>query len=107
MKKTELKAKFRRYSAEEKWQHYFACKKKIRRLKKEKQELEDYSKNQGRDFAICEEMDDLKKDRDTWKRACKEACDVLRDINYKIYNEDRIDFENIFYQQVTGKLPAN
>ena len=46
-------------------------------------------------------------DRDTWKRACKEACDVLRDINYKIYNEDRIDFENIFYQQVTGKLPAN
>lgn len=69
--------------------------------------LDDYSKNQGRDFAICEEMDDLKKDRDTWKRACKEACDVLRDINYKIYNEDRIDFENIFYQQVTGKLPAN
>lgn len=43
MKKSELKAKFRRYSAEEKWQHYFACKKKIRRLKKEKQELEDYS----------------------------------------------------------------
>lgn len=43
MKKSELKAKFRRYSAEEKWHHYFACKKKIRRLKKEKQELEDYS----------------------------------------------------------------
>lgn len=40
-----------------------------------------------------------KKDRDTWKKACKEACDVLRDINYKIYNEDRIDFENSFYQQ--------
>lgn len=39
------------------------------------------------------------KDRDTWKRACELACDVLRDINYKIYNEDRIDFENTFYQQ--------
>lgn len=38
-------------------------------------------------------------DRDTWKRACELACDVLRDINYKIYNEDRIDFENSFYQQ--------
>ena len=38
-------------------------------------------------------------DRDTWKRACELACDVLRDINYKIYNEDRIDFENTFYQQ--------
>lgn len=39
------------------------------------------------------------RDRDTWKRACELACDVLRDINYKIYNEDRIDFENSFYQQ--------
>lgn len=39
------------------------------------------------------------KDRDTWKKACELACDVLRDINYKIYNEDRIDFENTFYQQ--------
>lgn len=38
-------------------------------------------------------------ERDTWKRACELACDVLRDINYKIYNEDRIDFENTFYQQ--------
>ena len=38
-------------------------------------------------------------DRDTWKKACEFACDVLRDINYKIYNEDRIDFENTFYQQ--------
>lgn len=35
--------------------------------------LDDYSKNQGRYFAICEEMDDLKKDRDTWKRACEEV----------------------------------
>lgn len=69
--------------------------------------LEDCSKNQGRYFAICEERDTLRQERDTWQKACKEACDVLRDINYKIYNEDRIDFENIFYQQVTGKLPAN
>lgn len=38
-------------------------------------------------------------DRDTWQKACEFACDVLRDINYKIYNEDRIDFENTFYQQ--------
>lgn len=43
MKKSELKAKFGRYNAEEKWQHYFACKKKIKMLKKEKQELEEYS----------------------------------------------------------------
>lgn len=50
------------------------------------------------DFAK-EEYDKMKQDRDTWKKACKEACDVLRDINYKIYNEDRIDFENSFYQQ--------
>lgn len=41
----------------------------------------------------------MQQDRDTWKRACELACDVLRDINYKIYNEDRIDFENTFYQQ--------
>lgn len=61
--------------------------------------LEDYSKNQGRDFAICEERDTLRQERDTWQKACELACDVLRDINYKIYNEDRIDFENTFYQQ--------
>ena len=36
--------------------------------------LNDYSKNQGRVFAICEERDDLNKDRDTWKRACELAC---------------------------------
>lgn len=36
--------------------------------------LDDYSKNQGRYFAICEEMDDLKKDRDTWQKACELAC---------------------------------
>lgn len=46
-----------------------------------------------------ETYNEIQTDRDTWKKACKEACDVLRDINYKIYNEDRIDFENSFYQQ--------
>lgn len=50
------------------------------------------------DFAK-EEYDKMKQDRDTWQKACELACDVLRDINYKIYNEDRIDFENSFYQQ--------
>lgn len=48
---------------------------------------------------IHQQYCDIKTDRDTWKRACELACDVLRDINYKIYNEDRIDFENSFYQQ--------
>ena len=46
-----------------------------------------------------EVYDEMEQDRDTWKKACEFACDVLRDINYKIYNEDRIDFENTFYQQ--------
>lgn len=45
------------------------------------------------------EIESLKQEIDDWKRACELACDVLRDINYKIYNEDRIDFENTFYQQ--------
>ena len=39
--------------------------------------LEDYSKNQGRDFAICEERDTLRQERDTWKRACELACKTL------------------------------
>lgn len=50
----------------------------------------------------CNDIEELEKklaDSDTWKRACELACDVLRDINYKIYNEDRIGFENTFYQQ--------
>ena len=42
--------------------------------------LDDYSKNKGRDFAICEEMDNLKKDRDTWKRACELACETLKQV---------------------------
>lgn len=46
-----------------------------------------------------EELDKKLADSDTWQKACELACDVLRDINYKIYNEDRIDFENSFYQQ--------
>lgn len=50
----------------------------------------------------CNDIEELEKklaDSDTWQKACELACDVLRDINYKIYNEDRIDFENSFYQQ--------
>lgn len=50
----------------------------------------------------CNDIEELEKklaDSDTWQKACELACDVLRDINYKIYNEDRIDFENTFYQQ--------
>lgn len=46
-----------------------------------------------------EELEKKLSDSDTLKRACELECDVLRDINYKIYNEDRIDFENIFYQE--------
>ena len=69
--------------------------------------LEDYSKNQGRDFAICEEMDDLKKDRDTWQKACELACDILmpkseiktiqlNDDNQIRNSKEAIDY---FYQQ--------
>ena len=42
--------------------------------------LEDYSKNQGRDFAICEERDTLRQERDTWKRACELACETLKQV---------------------------
>lgn len=44
--------------------------------------LEDYSKNQGKDFAICEEMDGLKKDRDTWKRACELTCKHIAEVEW-------------------------
>lgn len=71
--------------------------------------LDDYSKNQGRDFAICEEMDDLKKDRDTWKRACKDACEKIN-ISQIITNEEMLKYEDdlkyYFYEQakqVTSK----
>lgn len=55
----------------------------------------------GRDYEVLLEkiLSHTKKQLDTWQKACELACDVLRDINYKIYNEDRIDFENSFYQQ--------
>ena len=59
--------------------------------------LEDILEKYG--IESVEELDKKIADGDTWKRACEFACDVLRDINYKIYNEDRIDFENTFYQQ--------
>ncbi len=36
--------------------------------------LEDYSKNQARCFAVCEERDTLRQERDVWKRACELAC---------------------------------
>lgn len=65
--------------------------------------LEDYSKNQGRDFAICEERDILRQDRDAWKRACELACknmklpvDIL--IGNKEFNECHSIVE-YFYQQ--------
>ena len=55
----------------------------------------------------CNDIEELEKklaDSDTWQKACELACDVLRDINYKIYNEDRIDFENTFYQQAKTEV---
>lgn len=64
--------------------------------------LDDYSKNQGRYFAICEEMDDLKKDRDTWKRACELACEELDHVDnyssktYTMPDEQKVEY---FYQQ--------
>ena len=63
------------------------------------QEVDDLLQDGCDTMCIMEENKKLETDRDTWKRACELACDVLRDINYKIYNEDRIDFENTFYQQ--------
>ena len=44
--------------------------------------LEDYSKNQGRDFAICEERDTLRQERDTWQKACELACEELQFYDY-------------------------
>lgn len=57
--------------------------------------LDDYSKNQDRYFAICEEMDGLKKDRDTWKRACELACE--REDDCYVYDNIHRAYE--FYQQ--------
>ena len=60
-------------------------------------ELEDILEKYG--IESVEELDKQLANGVTWQEACELACDVLRDINYKIYNEDRIDFENTFYQQ--------
>ena len=60
-------------------------------------QVEDVMEKYG--IESVEELDKKIADSDTWQKACELACDVLRDINYKIYNEDRIDFENTFYQQ--------
>ena len=57
--------------------------------------LEDYSKNQGRDFAICEERDTLRQERDTWKRACELACE--REDDCYVYDNIHRAYE--FYQQ--------
>ena len=59
--------------------------------------LEDYSKNQGRYFAICEEMDGLKKDRDAWKRACEMMGEELD--MYATKEDNTISTAQYFYQQ--------
>lgn len=48
---------------------------------------------------LLKECQETTKDRDTWKKVAEKEAGILRDINYKLYNEDRIDFENYFYQQ--------
>ena len=63
--------------------------------------LEDYSKNQGRDFAICEERDTLRQERDTWKKACELACEKISVVKL-ITNEDMAESDDLpqyFYQQ--------
>lgn len=59
--------------------------------------LEDYSKNQGRDFAICEERDTLRQERDAWKRACELACQIIIS-GYCDGMEDTTDWESVIYQ---------
>lgn len=59
--------------------------------------LEDYSKNQGRYFAICEEMDGLKKDRDAWKRACEMMGEELD--MYATKEDNTISTAQYFYSQ--------
>lgn len=79
--------------------------------------LDDYSKNQGRDFAICEERDTLRQDRDTWKRACELACKRIcymldqemqyhkhEKFNSKEYLKTEIDY---FYQQAKKAKKEN
>lgn len=57
--------------------------------------LEDYSKNQGRCFAVCEERDTLRQERDVWKRACELACE--REDDCYVYDNIHRVYE--FYQQ--------
>ena len=42
--------------------------------------LDDYSKNQGRDFAICRDTLRQEEERDTWKRACELASETLKQV---------------------------
>lgn len=77
-------------------EHKTVIEKQQKRIAELEQDLEFTTKTANE---LIEIKHKLEQDRDTWKRACELACDVLRDINYKIYNEDRIDFENSFYQQ--------
>ena len=59
--------------------------------------LDDYSKNQGRDFAICEERDTLRQDRDTWKRACELMGEELD--MYATKEDNNCSTADYFYQQ--------
>lgn len=64
--------------------------------------LGDYSKNQGRVFAICEERDTLRQERDIWKRACELACEEIDSCdNYgcKTYTIPLEEMLQYFYQQ--------
>lgn len=64
--------------------------------------LNNYSKNQGIVFAICEERDTLRQERDTWKRACELACEEINcSDNYgsKTYTIPPEEMLQYFYQQ--------
>lgn len=57
--------------------------------------LEDYSKNQGRCFVVCEERDTLRQERAVLKRAFVSACAFLAGIT----QDNVCDYEDYFYQQ--------
>lgn len=57
--------------------------------------LDDYSKNQGRYFAICEERDTLRQERGTWQKACELACKWFKQTGF-IGDQTKVDY---FYQQ--------
>lgn len=61
--------------------------------------LEDYSKNQGRDFAICEERDTLRQERDTWQNACELMCKTIQNVYPEPFYRFTEDIPNYFYQQ--------